>query len=108
MLAYKALQVIAATREEPKDWEMNGKKGTTHAAMICVLGHAGKADNLKVKAKSAEELHAKLDALTLGKPYDFPIIEVVPIFKAGDRRPSAYEFVADIKPAAHPAPKKAA
>lgn len=103
MLAYKALQVIAATREEPKDWEMNGRKGTTHAATICVLGHAGKADNIKIKAKTADELNVKVDALTIGKPYDFPILEVVPVFKAGDRRPSSYELVADVRvPASTP------
>jgi hypothetical protein len=76
---------------------MNGKSGTVYAATVCVLGHSGKADNLKIKAKTADELNAKIDVLTLGKPYDFPILEVVPIFKAGDRRPSAYEFVGDVR-----------
>ncbi len=97
MLMYRALQVIAATLEEPRDWEMAGRKGTIHSAMVCCLGHDGKASNLRIKAKTAEDIAAKVGALTVGKPADLPVVEVVPVFKAGDRRASAYELVCDVK-----------
>jgi len=97
MLMFKAAQVIVATLEEPKAWKMEGREGVTHAAVVCCLGHDGKASNIKIKGKSAEELNAKIGALTPGKPFDLPIIDVVPIFKQGDRRASGYELVADIK-----------
>lgn len=105
-LVFKALQVICVTREEPKEWEMNGRKGVSHTAMVCCLGNDGKAANIKLKAAAAEELTEKISCLTIGKPYDLPVVEVVPIFKANERRPSAYELVASIK--APLAAKKAA
>jgi len=97
MLVFKAAQIIVATREEPKDWDMGGKKGTTHPATLCCLGFDGKASNIKIKAKTEDELNAKIAQLTIGKPYDLPIVEVIPVFKTGDRRASGFELVADIK-----------
>jgi hypothetical protein len=66
----------------------------------------GKASNLKVKAKTAEDLVAKVGALTIGKPAELPVVEVVPVFRAGDRRASAYELVCDVRISANA--KKAA
>lgn len=93
MLVYKAAQVIACTRLEPKTWSMNGQNGTTHSAKMAVLGVDGTAENITLKAKTAEELNAKVAKYTLGKPGDVPIREVVPVFRSGDRKPSSYEFV---------------
>ena len=92
MLVYKAKQVIAVTLRDPKDWEMNGRKGTTHSAVLCVLGGDGNAENITLKAKTSEELKAKVAKFELAKPADVPIKEIIPVFKAGDRKPSGYEF----------------
>jgi hypothetical protein len=92
MLQYKALQVIAAVVLEPKDWEMGDRKGTTHAAKLAVLGKAGDVASITIKAKTADELKAKLALYPAGKAAEVPIVGVVPVFKAGDRKPSAYEY----------------
>ena len=97
MLVFKSLQVICATRNEAKDWSMNGKSGVSHSAFVCVVGMDGKASNIKIKAASAEDLNAKIGQLTIGKPYEFPIVEIVPVFKTGERKAASYEYVADVK-----------
>lgn len=93
MLVYKAQQVIAATREDPKDWNFNGKTGTTHSARLACLGSDGNVATIKLKAKTEKELNEKVSRYTLGKAGEVPIHEIVPVFRQGDRKPSAYEYV---------------
>lgn len=94
MLTYKCAQVIAATPEEARDWEMNGKSGTTHSARLAVLSTSGAVAEIRVKAKTPEELKAKLSKYPIGKPAEVAIASVTPVFRAGDRKPSSYEFTA--------------
>lgn len=107
MLVYKARQVIVATRNEPKEWEMNGRKGTSHTATIAVLGEDMRVSNLKIKGQSVDDLNAKVAALTIGKPYDFRVINIEHLYKVGDdgKRKADYEFVVDVQ---KPAQAKAA
>jgi len=101
MLCYKAAQVIVATKNEAKEWEMNGRKGVSHSAVIAVLGQNMRVANLRLRAASEEELHVKISRLDLGKPFEFPVLNVEPVFKMGDdgKRKSDYEYVVDIPPA---------
>jgi hypothetical protein len=92
MLVYKAQQVVACTKLEPKPWEMAGRSGVTHAAKLAVLGVNGDVENIKLKSKTAEELVAKVGKFTIGKAAEVPIFAVIPVFKQGDRKPSSYEF----------------
>jgi hypothetical protein len=94
MLVYKCQQVIAATPEEARDWEMGGKTGTTHSARLAVLSVSGSVAEIRAKAKSAEELKAKLARYPVGKPAEVVVTSVVPVFRSGDRKPSSYEFTA--------------
>ena len=93
-LVYDAAQVVACVKEEPKDWEMNGKKGTTHSAKLAVVSASGDVASIKLKAKTAEDLTKKVAQFTLGKPAKIGIKEIIPVFRAGDRKPSGYEFAA--------------
>lgn len=94
MLTYKAQQVIAAVKNEPKPWEMGGRSGVSHSAKVAVLGQNAEVASITLKAKTAEDLDKKLAKYPLGKPSEIPIVEVVPVFRAGDRKPSAYELTA--------------
>jgi hypothetical protein len=59
-----------------------------------VLSVSGAVAEIRVKAKTAEELKTKLSRYPIGKPGEVVITSVVPVFKVGDRKPSAYEFTA--------------
>ena len=93
MLMFKAQQVIGCTRDEPKPWTMEGRSGTTHSARLALYGSTGEVAEIKLKAKTAEELTSKVAKYTIGKPAEVPLTGVVPVFRAGDKRPSGYEYV---------------
>lgn len=94
MLVYKAAQVVACVKEDPKPWEMNGRKGVSHTAKLAVVSASGDVASIKLKSDSAEKLTEKVAKFTIGKPADIAIKEIVPVFKTGDRKPSGYEFAA--------------
>ena len=94
MIVFKAAQVVAATLNEPKDWEMNGRKGTTHSAKLACIGPKADVASITLKAPTAEALKAKVASYTIGKPADVEIKEIIPVFKAGDRKAASYELVA--------------
>lgn len=94
MIVFKAAQVIGCSLNEPKDWEMNGRKGTTHSAKLAVVGPKADVASITLKAKTADDLKKKVAAFTIGKPADVEISEIIPVFKAGDRRAASYELVA--------------
>jgi len=94
MLVYKAQLVVSATMEEPKDWAMNGRTGTTHAARLAVVGQKSDTANIRLKAKSAEELKSKVAKYTVGKPAEIEINEIIPVFRSGDRKAATYEYSA--------------
>lgn len=93
-LVYDAAQVIGVVKLEPKDWDFGGKKGTTHAAKMAAYSASGDVANITLKAKTADELTKKVAQFTIGKPAKIAIREIIPVFKAGDRKPSGYEFAA--------------
>ena len=93
MLCYKAAQVIACTKIDPKPWTFDGKSGVTHSAKLACLGSTGDVAVVLLKSKTAEELVAKVGKYSIGKPADVPISQVIPIFKAGEKKPSDYELV---------------
>lgn len=93
MLCYKATQVLACTKEEPKPWTFEGKTGTVFAAKLACLGAAGGVAEIKLKAKTEAELVAKIAKYSIGKAADVPVLEIVPIFKQGDRKASGYEYI---------------
>lgn len=94
MLVFKAQSVIAATQEEPKEWSMNGRSGTTHSARLAVVGPKANVAEIRLKAKTADELKAKVAKYTIGKPAEIEIHEIVPVFRSGDRRAASYEMTA--------------
>lgn len=94
MIVFKAAQVVACTKNEPKDWEMNGRKGTTHSAKLACIGPKADVASITLKAKTAEDLVKKVASYTIGKPADIEITEIIPVFKAGDRKAASYELVA--------------
>ena len=94
MLMYKAVQVVAVTKLEPKAWKMDGREGTTHTAKMAVIGGAADVASITLKAKTADELNAKVAKYTVGKPAEIQIVDVVPVFKTGDRRAASYELTA--------------
>lgn len=71
---------------------MNGRKGTTHSARLAVLSSNGECENIVLKARSDEELTKKISSYTAGKPAKIPIKEITALMKAGDRKPSGYEY----------------
>ena len=93
-LMYKAAQVVACVREEPKPWEMNGRKGVSHTAKLAVVSASGDVAAIKLKADSADKLTEKVAKFAIGKSAEIPIREIVPVFRSGDRKPSGYEFTA--------------
>lgn len=93
MLVYKAAQVVACTKEDPKPWTMEGRTGVTHSAKLALLSTSGDVDQVRLKAKSAEELLAKVGRFSIGKPAEVVVTEVIPVFRAGDRRACSYEYV---------------
>lgn len=94
MLTYKAAQVVACAKNEPKPWEFQGKSGVSHSAKLACLGTDGGAVSITLKAKTDEELSKKIAKLPVGKPAEIPVTEVVPVFRQGERKPSGYELVA--------------
>jgi len=94
MLVFKAAQVVSSHKNEPKPWKMEGREGVNHTANLACFGERGDVASIKLKAKSAEELDAKLKRYPIGKPAEVQILEIVPIFKAGDRKAAAYEYTA--------------
>lgn len=94
MLMYKAAQVVAIVRNDPKPWTMEGRSGVTHSAKMAVIGQTASVAEIVIKAKTSEELEKKLAKFVVGKPADIAIEQVVPVFKSGDRRAASYEFTA--------------
>lgn len=94
MLIYKAAQVIAITKNEPKPWEMGGRSGVSHTAKMAVVGNAADVASITLKSKTAEELTAKIGKFPIGKAAEIQIVEVVPVFKSGDRKAASYELTA--------------
>jgi len=94
MLMYKAMQVVAVTKNEPKPWKMEGREGVNHSAKMAVIGTAADVASITLKAKTADELTAKVAKYTVGKPAEIQILDVVPVFKTGDRRAASYELTA--------------
>jgi hypothetical protein len=93
-LVYDAAQVVACVKQEPKDWQMGDRKGTSHNAKLAVVSASGEVASITLKAKTADDLTKKVAQFTIGKPAKIPIKEIVPVFKTGDRKPSGYEFAA--------------
>jgi len=93
MLVYKAAQVVAIVKEEPKPWKMNDREGVTHSAKVACIGAAADAESIKIKAKSGPELDAKLAKYPVGKPAEIPVLEIIPLTRAGQDKPSSYEFI---------------
>lgn len=94
MLVYKASQVVACVKEEPKSWTFQGREGVVHSAKLSVLGTDGGVASIRLKGKTAEELAAKISRVPIGKSAEIPILEVIPVFRSGDRKASGYEFAA--------------
>lgn len=94
MLVYKAVQVIAIVKNEPKPWEMGGRSGVTHSAKMAVIGENADVASITLKSKSAEDLTAKIGRFHVGKPTEVRITDIVPVFKQGDRKAASYEFTA--------------
>lgn len=94
MLVYKATQVIGIVKNDPKPWEIGGRSGITHSAKMAVVGADMGVSSITLKAKTAEELETKIKKYPLGKPADIAVTEIVPVFKAGDRRAANYELAA--------------
>lgn len=95
MLVFKAAQVVVVARQEPKPWEFGGKAGISHSAKMAVIGMMASAENIVLKAKTAEELEKKIAMYPAnGKPVDIVVREITPVFKQGERKPSGYEFTA--------------
>jgi len=92
MLVYKAQQVVSATRNDPKAWEMNGQKGVSHTAKLAVISTGGDVAVITLKSKTADDLNAKVAKYGLGKAAEVPILSVNPVFRQGERKPSAYEY----------------
>ncbi len=93
MLIYKAVQVVSINKNEPKPWEMGGKSGVAHSAQLACVSSTGEVSSIKIKAKTGEELDAKLKIFTPGKAAEIRIHDVVPMFRAGDRKASGYELI---------------
>ena len=93
-LVYDAAQVVACVKEDPKDWQFEGKSGTVHSAKLAVVSSTGDVASIKIKAKTAEDLTKKVAQFTIGKTAKIPIKEIIPVFRTGDRKPSGYEFAA--------------
>lgn len=94
MLVFKAAQVIACNVQDPKEWTMNGRSGVTHSAKLAVIGPMADVASITLKAKTAEELKAKAAKYPIGKPAEVHVVDIVPVFKSGDRKASAYEYTA--------------
>lgn len=94
MLVFKAVQVIAIVKNEPKPWEMGGRSGVSHTAKMAVVGGNADVASITLKSKTAEELTAKIGRYVVGKASEIQILEIVPVFKAGDRKAASYEFTA--------------
>jgi hypothetical protein len=94
MLCFKATQVLAVNINEPKPWEMGGKSGVSHSAKLAAIGPKGDLASITLKTKTADELKAKMALYVIGKPAEIPLEQVLPIFKSGERKPSAYEYFA--------------
>jgi hypothetical protein len=92
MLQYNAAQVIACGSKDMKPWNINGKTGETHTAKLAVVSASGEATSIRLKAKTEKELTEKIAKYTVGKPAVIPITEVVPVFRAGDRKAADYEY----------------
>jgi hypothetical protein len=93
-LIYKAAQVVTCLREEPKAWKMEGREGVNHTALMSCIGALGGCQEIRLKAKSVEELDKKIAKYPLGKPSEIVIDQVIPTFRAGDRKASGYDLVA--------------
>lgn len=93
MLVYKAQQIVACVKDEPKPWSFDGKSGVSHSARLSCFGVDGSVASIRLKAKTAEELVLKVSKYTLGKSAEVPINEVTPVFKTGERRAASYEYV---------------
>jgi hypothetical protein len=99
-IVYKAQQVLGCTKEPPKPWEMEDERkkgvmrsGVTHKAFLACYGILGDVQNIMIKAKTAEELTAKVARFTVGKPAEIPVI-ALPVFKGDYKVPSSYEMEA--------------
>ena len=92
MIVFKAAQVLKTVINEPKPWEMGERKGVTHSAKVAVFGELGDADTIVLKAKTEDELKAKLAKYPVGKPAEIRITTFTPVFRAGDRKASGYEM----------------
>jgi len=93
MIVFKAAQVVGCSRLDPKDWEMEGRKGTTHSAKLAVVGPNADVATIVLKAKTADELNKKVGQYTIGKPADVAITQIIPVFKAGDKKAASYELI---------------
>jgi hypothetical protein len=93
MLVYKAQQVVGVLTHEPKPWDFQGKSGVTHSASLSLFGLNGDAVSIVVKAKTADELKAKLAKFPVGKPAEVPVTQVTPFMRRGENKPAAYEYV---------------
>jgi hypothetical protein len=92
MLVFKAKTIVAASKNEPKPWEFDGKSGVTHSAKVAAFGEDGSAESIAIKAKTAEELEKKLARYPVGKSAEIVIGEITPLFRQGDRKASGYTY----------------
>jgi len=92
MLIFRSAQVVAIHKEDPKPWEMNGKTGVTHSAKLSCVGTRGDVAVIKLKAKTAEDLEKKIALYPAGKAADVIVLDVLPMFRPGERKASGYEF----------------
>ena len=83
----EAVSVVACVAQEPKPWEMGGKSGVTHSAKLAVVDDGAEVASIRLKAKTAEELKAKMASYTIGKPAKVRVYQIVPVFRTGDRKP---------------------
>lgn len=60
--------------------------------MSCI-GVKGVAQ-ITLKAKTADELTKKMAVYPPGKAADVEVLEIVPVFKTGDRKAASYEMFA--------------
>ena len=92
MLVFKAAQVIGVSLNEPKDWAMEGRTGTTHSAQLAVIGPRANVATIVLKCKTADDLKKKVASFTIGKPAEIELHNVVPVFKHGQKKASSFEL----------------
>lgn len=76
MLVFKAAQVLVNAAPVSKDWEFEGKKGTSHYVDVTCLGEKGAVAVIRFKAKTPDEAAARASVYKVGKAAEIPVVGV--------------------------------